>query len=164
MTKLIPRWFACMVLASMAVVTYGTLSLKPAEEAAPLNRELYDALWIDRYPEMAHDKWKAYLFTADNVGLSIDAASAFKLTLEVFEFKADKKSITYHFPHDSRRARCNYSIEKLKKPTSHFDTQLTVENDPQNGGQTKVYFTGPEFRSAETLPPHLRQAVEAYWN
>ncbi|MBI3928329.1 MAG: hypothetical protein HY319_22485 [Armatimonadetes bacterium] len=161
--QLFPRWFAVMIAISVAVIAYGTLQVEPADEApAPLQHELFDVLWLDKYPEMSHEKWKAYFFSSDNVGISIDAQSAFKLTLELFEFKAESKKIRFHFPHDGRKAQCGYTIEKLKKPTRHFDTKLIVENDPQNAGQTKEYFTGPEFRSAATLPENLRQTLEAH--
>ena len=167
--SLIPAWFKTLILASMLIIGYGLThpsqtnrSMQPADpKVAPTASELFDILWMDKYPEVQHDTWKAYLFTSDNIGVSVDALSAFKLTLEVFEFKADKARLTFHFPHDGRRANCAYKIEKLKKPTRHFDTQLTIENDPQIGGQTHVYFTGPEFRNLETMPSHIREALES---
>lgn len=162
MHKLIPRWFAVMIAISLAVVAYGTLQIGPTEQATPQQSQLYDVLWLDKYPEVSHDSWKAYVYSSDNVGISIDAASSFKLTLELFEFKADSKQLRFHFPHDGRKANCSYKIEKLKKPTRHFDTKLTVEKDPQNDGQTKEYFTGPEFRSFEALPEHFRSTLKAH--
>ena len=98
------------------------------------------------------------------VGINAKADSAFRILLEIFEFidLADQGRIQFHFPHDRRKPASNYSIEKLKKPTPYFDTQLTLESDPQNGGKKKVYFTGPEFRAdndGSALPEHLRQAV-----
>ena len=163
MTRFIPRWFAAMILASLAIVIYGlNQPQQHTSEPGTQTKELYDVLWLDQYPEMQHDKWKAYLFTSDNVGLNIDAASAFKLTLEIFEFKAQNGKLSYHFPHDGRRATCGFRIEKMKKPTRHFDTQLILDADPQSGSQPKTYFTGPEFRSAATLPEHIRQGLENY--
>ncbi len=157
-SSLIPRWFAALLVASFLTVGYGVSQLQSAE-VTPANKDLYDTIWIDKYPEMSQDTWNAYMFTSDNVGLNIDAASAFKITIELFEFKASGRDIRFHFPHDGRKANSKYALEKLKKPTKHFDTKLTIETDPQNGGQKHVYFTGPEFRSAATLPDAVRDAL-----
>jgi hypothetical protein len=158
-----PTWFRVMVVASVAVITYGignlgeTCPSNAGPQAAESNEvdiaahEIHDSLWLDRVPEMMHDSWNGYIFTPDNVGLAIQADSAFKLTLEIFEFQLRKGNIRWHFPHDGKKADTKFTIEKLKKPTKHFDRQLTIENDPKNGGQTKVYFTGPEFANAETI-------------
>ncbi|MGE0491780.1 MAG: hypothetical protein AB7S38_21390 [Vulcanimicrobiota bacterium] len=158
--RLIPRWFAALVVTSCLIVGYGVTQLGSSQsDVTPTNKDLYDSIWIDKYPEMSHETWKAYMFTSDNVGLNVDAASAFKITLEIFEFKASAKDIRFHFPHDGRKGNSKYTVEKLKKPNKHFDTQLTLEADPQNGGAKKVYFTGPEFRSASQLPDFVREAL-----
>lgn len=157
----IPTWFRVLLVASVAVTVYGIGNLSeiacPGEsttackDVAPLAHELNDTLWLDKYPEMMHDKWSGYIFSSDNVGLNIHAESAFKLTLEIFEFQIRKSNLRWHFPHDGKKADTKFTIERLKKPTKHFDRQLTIENDPKNGGATKVYFTGPEFGNAETI-------------
>lgn len=152
-----PTWFRLMLVASVAVVTYGIGNLDCGSRTATATdveisaHEIHDTLWLDRVPEMMHDSWQGYLFTPDNVGLSVQADSAFKITIEIFEFQLRKASIRWHFPHDGKKAETKFTIEKLKKPTKHFDRQLTIENDPKNGGQTKVYFTGPEFANAATI-------------
>lgn len=154
-----PQWFRVMMVASLAVVTYGignldNASTDPAVEATQVEiqaHEIHEFLWIDKVPEMMHDSWHGLIFTPDNVGISVDAESAFKLTLEIFEFQIKKSTLRWHFPHDGRKSDSKFTIEKLKKPTKHFDRQLTIENDPTNGGKTKVYFTGPEFGNSETI-------------
>lgn len=160
LSRYLPRWFAVMVAASLMIVSYGFSQLDCDKKVQPLNRELYEVIWIDKYPEMTQDKWNAYMFTNDNVGLSIDAHSAYKITLEIFEFKASKDKLRFHFPHDSRRGNSKFTIEKLKKPTKHFDTKLTLGTDPQQNGETRVYFTGPDFRSASSLPNPVQEALE----
>ncbi len=159
---LVPSWFLAMIVASLLITVLGTFreigpSQNPQSEIA--NKDLYDVIWIDSYPEVSSDTWNGYLFSSDNVGISVQAASAYKLTLEVFEFKASGASLNFHFPHDSRRSSSNYTIEKMKKPTKHFDTQLTLAADPQKGGKNSVYFTGPEFRSLSTMPEAVRDAL-----
>lgn len=164
----LPGWFRLLAITSLAIVTYGLSTATEKETASspdlsPQASELLETLWLDRVPEMMHDSWQGYLFTPDNVGLSIKAESAFKLTLEIFEFQLRKNTIRWHFPHDGTKTQTQYTIEKLKKPTKHFDRQLTIENDPKNDGKTKVYFTGPEFANSETierLAPGALQAIQ----
>lgn len=154
--SLIPRWFAVMVALSALVVALG--SLRAERRAESRASDLTDYLWLDRYPEMTHDNFQIYFFSADNVGAHADFASSYKVLLEVFEFKADGQRVQFHFPHDGKRPSSAYRIEKLKKPTRHFDTQLTVQEDPKNGGRTKVYYTGPGFRAGH-LPAELRRRL-----
>jgi len=161
--RLVPRWFAVMILASMAIIGYGVTQPNTTPDRDPVvshPRELVDVLWLDREPGMTTDPWKAYIFTPENIGINIDAASSYKLTLEFFEFKADAKKIGFRFPHDSRSPSSGYKVEKMKKPTKYFDTQLTIDADPQNGGTQKVYYTGPDFRSASRLPQALLESLE----
>lgn len=147
-----PNWFKAMLVCSLAVVVYGVGHLESEKvEVAPQADALLDTLWLDRVPEMMHDSWKGYLFTSDNVGLNIQAASSFKITLEVFEFQLKKGNLKWHFPHDGSKSQTKFTIEKLKKPTKHFDRQLTIENDPRNEGKTTIYFTGPEFANGATI-------------
>lgn len=164
--KYVPNWFKAMLVASMAVVVYGMGNLETeSADITPQKSEILETLWLDRVPEMMHDNWKGYLFTADNVGLNITAESAFKITLEIFEFQLKKNTIRWHFPHDGSKSSTKYTIEKLKKPTKHFDRQLTIENDPKNGGQKTVYFTGPEFANGaniERLAPGAQQKIQDY--
>jgi hypothetical protein len=165
----VPNWFKVMLVTSVALVTYGMGNLESETvEVAPQSSELLETLWLDRVPEMMHDSWKGYLFTTDNVGLNIQAASSFKITLEIFEFQLKKKEIRWHFPHDGTKSKTKFTIEKLKKPTKHFDRQLTIENDPKNEGKTSVYFTGPDFANGATIDrlapgarEQLRTIVEA---
>ena len=165
--RLVPGWFATMIVASAAVCMYGLSQPQLPADQAPTAlvetqaaKDLYDVLWLDKYPEMQSDTFKAYSFTSDNVGITMDFHSAYKLTLELFEFKANNTNISYHFPHSGTKANVTYKVEKLKKPTKRFDTQLTIDNDPANGGKTSVYFTGPDFRSLHDLPSPIQEQIE----
>lgn len=162
--RLVPRWFAVMILASLAIIGYGvtqpSTTTGKSDPVVTHPRELVDVLWLDREPGMTTDPWKAYIFTPENIGISIDAASSYKLTLEFFEFKADAKKIAFRFPHDNRAPSSPYKVEKMKKPSKYFDTTLTLEADPQNGGAQKVFYTGPDFRSASRLPHSVLETLE----
>lgn len=155
-----------MLVASVAVVAYGVgdLQTEPVD-VTPQRSELVETLWLDKVPEMMHDEWQGYLFTTDNIGLNIQAASSFKVTLEIFEFQLKKNELRWHFPHDGAKSKTKFVIEKLKKPTKHFDRQLTIDNDPKNGGAKTVYFTGPEFANGATidrLAPGARAQLSGY--
>ena len=151
-SQYIPNWFKMMVVCSVAFVAYGMGQIETTTtDITPQKAELLETLWLDSVPEMMHDKWQGYLFTTDNVGLNIHAASSFKITLEIFEFQLKKSDIKWHFPHDGSKAKTKFTIEKLKKPTKNFDRQLTIENDPKNNGKTSVYFTGPDFANGATI-------------
>ena len=166
--RLVPGWFAAMMAASAAICVIGLSQPQlPVDQTAPVAavdtqaaKDLYDVVWVDKYPEMASDKFRGYTFSSDNIGVALDFHSAYKVTLEVFEFKASNTNITYHFPHSGTRANVAYKVEKLKKPTKHFDTQLTIDNDPANGGKTSVYFTGPNLRSMHDLPSPIQEQIE----
>lgn len=170
---LVPRWFAVMIAASLAVVFLGLFKPEARQEAQPeatmapsAEAGLSECLWLDRLPEDAYEPFQIYYFTEEGgrIGLNAKAESAFKILLEIFEFidLSDKGTIQFYFPHDRRKPASAYKIEKMSKPTAYFDTQLTLEKDPQNGGKRVVYYTGPEFRPESTgaaLPEHLRKVL-----
>jgi hypothetical protein len=168
-SRLVPRWLAVLLVAAWGLILACAVGGPPGPRAADVGTQsevaagipLNEVLWIDRVPEKEKDAFKAYLFTDDNVGISIDGLSVFKLVIEIFEFKADKTKLSFHFPHDRRRASCPYTLEKLKKPTKYFDVQLTITNDPQNGGVTHDYFSGPDFRQGGQMPTLVRQGLDA---
>ncbi len=170
---LVPRWFAVMLAASVAIVLLGITRPEADRQATPEPQlapaaasGLAECVWLDRLPEDPYETFQVYYFTEEGgrVGINAKADSAFRILLEIFEFidLADQNRVQFYFPHDRRKPASTYTIEKLKKPTAYFDTQLTLESDPQNGGKKKVYFTGPEFRAdsdGSSLPGHLRQTL-----
>lgn len=170
---LVPRWFAVMIAASLAIVVLGIFrpeanpGTEPQPTAAPAaDAPLVECLWLDRLPEDPYEPFQMYFFTEEGgrVGLNAKAESAFKILLEVFEFidLSDRATVQFYFPHDRRKPASAYKVEKMKKPTAYFDTMLTLENDPQNGGKKTVYYTGPEFRpegTGKSLPAHLQRLV-----
>ncbi|MGI5843893.1 MAG: hypothetical protein ACOX9B_06950 [Candidatus Xenobium sp.] len=170
---LVPRWFAVMLAASVAIVLLGITRPETHRQAVPEPQlasaaadGLAECVWLDRLPEDPYEPFQLYYFTEEGgrVGLNAKADSAFRILLEVFEFidLPDQGRLQFYFPHDRSKPASTYTIEKLKKPTAYFDTKLTLDNDPRNGGKKKVYFTGPEFRAdsdGRTLPEHLRQVL-----
>lgn len=172
---LVPRWFAVMIAASVAVVTLGVFqpcNREPVAEqqaaagqvAPAADPTLVECLWLDRLPEDPYEPFQLYFFSEEGgrVGLNAKAESAFKILLEVFEFIDLGDKVQFYFPHDRRKPNSSYKVEKLKKPNAYFDVQLTLDSDPQNGGKKTVYYSGPEFRpeaTGETLPPHVRRVL-----
>lgn len=170
---LVPRWFAVMLAASVAIVLLGITRPETDRQATSEPQlspaaagGLAECVWLDRLPEDPYEPFQVYYFTEEGgrVGINAKADSAFRILLEIFEFidLADQGRIQFFFPHDRRKPASTYTIEKMKKPTAYFDTQLTLESDPQNGGKKKVYFTGPEFRAdsdGSALPENLRRTL-----
>lgn len=156
LTRYIPRWFAVMVALSMLVTLVG---LNQIEQVHPQQR-LADVIWVDHVPEDPSESFKACYFGVDNYGVMLDAPTCYKLVFEIFEFTQSKKKLSYTLPHSGKSHSSAYSIEKLDPPTEYFDTQLTIKKDPNNGYKQGVYFTGPEFRSHQTLPPVVKEALE----
>ncbi len=152
--KFIPTWFRYLILSCLTVIIAG-LIYGPRQSHHINNNLLYDRLWIDSMPEMSHDEFRAYMFTADNIGINFHGHSAFKLMLEVFEFRAKSDTINFHFPHDGLKEKASFAISPLDNPTEHFDTKLELSIDPKTG-EKKAYFTGPELGSLEEMAPALR--------
>lgn len=152
--SLAPRWFMAMVAASAALVIYGTtqerLAPTPPSAPAPTSQivPLHDQLWLDSIPENSWDSFQMYVFLkkGHKVGLHVQAHSTFKQTLEVFEYK-DKAGgdLFFYFPHDQRKAQTKYSIIPLREPQGPFTCKLRLEQDPQNGGQPHIFYSGPEL-------------------
>ncbi|MDO5296265.1 MAG: hypothetical protein Q4F00_06450 [bacterium] len=180
MRSLMPKWFAAMTAASVAVVAYGTWQsftaqdnlqteeLKPAatqEISAPAKEiTLKDYFWIDAVPDNAYTPFNAYVFT-DGIGINSQFASSFKVLLEIFEYRHTKDKVSFEFPHDNRSAKSSYTITAYKNPKYPFLTaQLTLAGDPQNGGKEKAYFTGPDLHlesQGYALPAPLQNALIA---
>lgn len=155
-TRYIPRWFAALIALSIAITLVG---IDRAQQVQSQHR-LIDLIWVDHLPEDPSEPFKAYYFGVDDYGVMLDAHSAYKLVFEVFEFEQSERKLSYNLLHRHKAHSTGYIIEKMDQPTEHFDTKLTIKKDPNCGHKKSVYFTGPEFRSHETLPAVLKTALE----
>ena len=155
-TRYIPGWFAALIAMSIAITLVG---IERAHQVQP-QQCLRDLIWVDHLPEHPSEPFKAYYFGVDDYGVMLDAHSAYKLIFEVFEFQQSEKKLKYNLLHRKKSLTTGYVIEKMDQPTKHFDTELTIKKDPNYGHKQSVYFTGPEFRNHETLPPVLKTALE----
>ena len=178
MRSLMPKWFAAMTAASVAVVAYGTWQSFTAADNSDLGQDqtaaveeinapakditLKDYFWIDAVPDNAYTPFNAYVFT-DGIGINSQFASSFKVLLEIFEFRNTKDKVNFEFPHDNRSAKSSYTITAYKNPKYPFLTaQLTLASDPQANGKEKAYYTGPDLHLDSqgcTLPASLQDAL-----
>lgn len=122
---------------------------------------LVDRFWIDRIPEAPMDKFNFYIFSSeDDIALNDQAQSIYRHLLEIFVFKASARDIQYQFPHDRRKGKTAYTIEKLARPDENqIDLKLTLTADPQSGGKSHVYYTSTKWQSHDrsTLPVNMRE-------
>lgn len=107
------------------------------------DRPLRECLWLDRLPPDAHAPYRAWWFGPEGWGLTVDAQSSYKQTVEIFEFHEDGTEVNFLFHHDDRKPATPYRIEPLQPPTKEFDRQLTLGRDPLNGDRKTTYYTGP---------------------
>ncbi len=159
--RLMPTWFAAMATFSLGVIACGTwqpcteqtcvtpattCEVQAQDEMAETNVTLENYFWIDAIPRDAYTPFNAYLFT-DNIGLNNKFASSFKVLMEIFEYRADKKQVAFRFPHDNRKASTSYSIVEYKNPKYPFLTaELILDKDPQSNGAKASYYTGPDLK------------------
>ena len=171
---LVPHWFAALFVTAVCVCAWGgydhfkcdkdglTTAPCPNSSATAQPVSLNNQFWLDSIPHDAYTPFKGYVFT-DVAGLSQDFASAFKVTIEMFEFDADQKTIKFHFMHDNRTVETPYAIEPYSNPKYPFlSATLTLKEDPQNGNKSKVYYTGPDFKiGSQSAVPSLQPLIKA---
>jgi hypothetical protein len=156
LTRYIPGWFAALIALSILITLVG---IDRDHHLQPQQR-LVDLIWLDHLPEHPSEPFKAYYFGVDDYGVMLEAQSAYKLIFEIFEFQQSEKNLNYNLLHRNKSHTTDYIIEKMDQPTDHFDTKLIIRKDPNNRHRKSVYFTGPEFRSHDTLPAVLKTALE----
>ncbi|MHC9544982.1 MAG: hypothetical protein AB9903_36165 [Vulcanimicrobiota bacterium] len=117
--------------------------------------------WMDEFPAKPEQKFTAYVFSDEMVGVHDKADSAYRHLLEIFTFRVDPEKILYLFPHDQRKADSGYKIEKIQG--GQFNLKLTLMKDPQLGGKTYVYFSHTEWdvKNTSTIPMQVRSAIRA---
>ena len=101
---------------------------------------------MDRRPAHPKEAYQACFFGSEGWGYTLDAASSYKMVVEIFQFGEDARTINYLFHHDNRKPSTAYRLERLNPPTHDFDTRLTLFQDPNNQGRKSTYYTGPNLR------------------
>jgi hypothetical protein len=116
--------------------------------------------WLDEFPAKPEQKFVAYVFSDELVGVHDRAESAYRHLIEIFSFRMDQEKILYLFPHDQRKAETAYKIEKIQGG-QHFNLRITLTKDPQMGGKTYVYFSHTEWdiKNSSTIPVQVKAAV-----
>lgn len=157
---------ALLVLtAAVAYAWFARAALRTLEMPAEVQNSglLVDRIWIDKVPERDTDTFTFYVFSSEeNLALNDKAASTYRHLLEIFFYRATARDLQYQFPHDRRNGKTPYTVEKLARPDQHqLDLRLTIQADPQQGGETKIYYSSTKWSSLDrsTLPAPLRAAL-----
>jgi hypothetical protein len=113
--------------------------------------------WLDEYPAKPEQRFMAYVFTDESVGVHDKADSAYRHMVEIFLLKATADRINYLFPHDRRKADTAYKLERISGDR-YFNLKVTIEQDPQSGGKTYIYFSNTEWnvKSERSMPENIR--------
>ena len=114
---LVPRWFAVMLAASLAIILLGLFQPRAAEAPAPEENAtltaaapLAECMWLDRLPEDPYEPFQVYYFTEEGgrIGLNAKADSAFRV-LRVFGMDSDQGRIQFLSPTVDRPATSHRS-------------------------------------------------------
>ena len=110
---------------------------RPSEgdEADKAPRLILGHVWFDRYPEKRNDEIEIVIFFGGGIGIT-DKGSAYRSTLEIFEFERQKDRLDVTFLHDKRKADVKFKVESCDDRPP-FDACLTF--DPPFGGRKKLY-------------------------
>ena len=100
--------------------------------------------WLDEYPQKAEQKFMAYVFSDEGIGVHDKAESAYRHHIEIFTFRATAEKLFFLFPHDKRKGESTYKVDKIQGG-GPFNLKLTLTQDPQNGGKTYIYFSNTQW-------------------
>jgi len=113
--------------------------------------------WIDEYPAKPEQRFMAYVFTDESVGIHDRADSAYRHLIEIFLLKVSAEKIGYLFPHDRRKAETTYKLERIQGDR-YFNLKVTIDQDPQAGGKSYIYFSNTDWnvKNQGSLPENIR--------
>jgi hypothetical protein len=142
-----------LVLAAVFAYFWWTREREKAMVFAPGEgaKMLVNRMWVDHLPTSPREKYSGYFFAVRGLGIHDSAESIFKHLVELFHFKIDGTTMNFQFPHDDRSASSSFTVEKLKDVRGPLDLKLTVQNDPQRGGETGVYYSSTRWRKGDNI-------------
>ena len=118
---------------------------------------LFNRPWLDEYPQKPDQRFMAYVYSDEGIGIHDKADSAFVHLLEIFTFRATAEKIFFLFPHDNRKAETPYKVEKISGHPP-FNLRLTISQDPKVTGKPYTYFSNTDWDVSDgtTLPKEIR--------
>jgi hypothetical protein len=126
-------------------------SPRAAEDIEPLKpvnaRAILSRAWFDRYPRTAKDEVKLWIFFAGGLGI-YESGSAWKVSLEIFDFERQGESVALEFLQDGKKASTRFSIATCDD-VPPFDVCLTLVDPPR--GPAKYY----GFASEDEMNAHI---------
>jgi hypothetical protein len=144
---------------SAASAPTAQATLAPPEERAtarsqeidplkPINaRAILSRAWFDKYPRSAKDEVKLWIYFAGGLGI-YETGSAWKVSLEIFDFERQGDSVALEFLQDGKKASTKFSIATCDD-VPPFDVCLTLVDPPR--GPAKYY----GFASDDEMNAHI---------
>lgn len=147
------------IMCGVALIIAGCSSTRVLERYAgeKAKNMLFNRPWLDEYPQKPDQRFMAYVYSDEGIGVHDKADSAFLHLLEIFTFRATAEKLFFIFPHDNRKAETAYKVEKISGHPP-FNLRLSISQDPKSGGKSYTYFSNTdwEITDSSTLPPELR--------
>ncbi len=146
---------ACSILLTSGCLQKHRVLERYKGEAA--RNLLLNRPWIDEYPAKPEQRFMAYVFTDESVGIHDKADSAYRHLVEIFLLKVSAEKIGYLFPHDRRKADTAYKLERIQGD-KYFNLKVTIDQDPQAGGKSYIYFSNTEWnvKNQGSLPESVK--------
>lgn len=123
---------------------------------------LLDRVWIDSEPTSYTDYIHAMIVLSD-VPLGVfQKASAYQLSLEIFEFHREGSKVALRFPQTDKNKKFSFKITACNE-LPPYDLCLDLNKNPW-GGPTRYYGVrdaGSEAELLGELPARLRSAARA---
>lgn len=135
-----------LALGSAALVSWtGGDEAQVAERPARL---LLNRIWFDRMPETNRDDVAVWIWLAGGIGI-YQHGSAFRASMDIFEFERSGHSVAMSFLHDGEAASTEYTIESCDEQPP-FDLCLTLLTAPR--GRNRYYSFGSGDDMSEQIP------------
>lgn len=126
----------------------------PAEDPAARPYLILDRVWLDRYPEEARDELKLWFWSSSGLGV-YQQGSAYRFSIDVFDFSRNGRRLEMTFLQDEARARTRFQVAECDE--APFDLCLTLDESPRG---PRRYFGFSDHRAQEQALPWLSE-VEA---
>lgn len=137
------------VLACVGLAALGRCVLAPtATEADADSRLVLGRVWFDHYPKTRGEDVTIGIWLAGGIGL-YDTGSAWRSTVDVFEFERRGSTLDMTFLHDKKKASPKFTIKRCDEQPP-FDLCLDFDDAPR--GPRRLYGFGDEGDAAAKVP------------
>jgi len=146
------KWLVILILILVGYLVWKYLWPKGADDADLRKGDnpalILDRVWVDSNPERYTDYVHAMLVLSDVPMGLFQKASAYRMELELFEFKRDNNKLVVHFPQSDSGKRVKYTISHCND-LPPFDLCLDLSANPWQG--PKRYYSVSDSDQARAL-------------